>query len=295
MRILLTGASGFLGQTIKNILNDDVIISVGRDIADIKVDLVREVPSLPACDTVIHAAGKAHIVPKSDLEKKEFFDVNVTGTANLLKGIEQAGLPRNFVFISSVAVYGKQKGELIDENESLAATDIYGLSKIAAESLIQTWCKRNRVNCTILRLPLLAGPNPPGNLEAMIKGIKKGYYFNIDGGKAKKSIVLANDVAHIIPKAAELGGIYNLTDGCHPSFIELAQVIAKQLGKSNPLNIPLWIVKPMAKIGDFLGSKTPINTNKLTKLTSDLTFDDTKARQILGWNPTPVLSGFKIS
>ena len=61
------------------------------------------------------------------------------------------------------------------------------------------------------------------------------------------------------------------------------------------MNMPLWLVKTIAKFGDLLGSKAPLNTNKLKKITSDLTFDDSKAREAFGWNPTSVLEGFKIN
>ncbi|RYE11955.1 MAG: NAD-dependent epimerase/dehydratase family protein, partial [Rickettsiales bacterium] len=191
-------------------------------------------------------------------------------------------------------VYGKDTGTCIGENTSLLAKDPYGESKILAEKLIQNWCLKNSVICTILRLPLLAGSNPPGNLALMIKGIKLGYYCNIAGGKAQKSIVLAEDVAKIIPIVANIGGVYNLTDRYHPTFLELSELIAQQLGKSKPLNIPQWIANLMAKVGDLLSSKAPINSKKLSKITSDLTFDDSKAVAAFGWNPTPVLNGFKI-
>jgi nucleoside-diphosphate-sugar epimerase len=129
----------------------------------------------------------------------------------------------------------------------------------------------------------------------MIKGIQKGYYFNIGGGKAKKSMVLSDDIAKSIIKVAEIGGIYNLTDGYHPSFAELSNTISMQLGKGKPVNMPLWLARLIAKFGDLLVSKAPLNTNKLKKITSDLTFDDRKAREVFGWNPTPVLEGFTIN
>src|ERR1017187_1972730 len=234
MKILLTGASGFLGQTIKYVLTEHEIISLARKAADINVDLALDIPVLSIFDIIIHAAGKAHSIPKTETEKQEFFDVNVQGTNNLLKAIENSGVPKAFVFISTVAVYGKESGNLICEDEPLSAKDPYGLSKIAAEKLILEWCEKKNVICTILRLPLIAGHNPPGNLGAMIKGISNGYYFNIAGGKAKKSIVLAVDVAHAIPRIAEIGGVYNLTDGNHPSFIELSRLLANQLNKKQP-------------------------------------------------------------
>ena len=297
MNILITGASGFLGKhCLAQLLCEHKITTMSRKDSDILADITKEVPNLQSFNLTIHCAGKAHSVPKTAMEKQAFFDVNLTGTANLLKGLEQSEkLPESFVFISTVAVYGIESGEMITENHSLNAQDPYGLSKIQAEHLVQAWCAKNKVICSILRLPLLLGENPPGNLGAMIKGIKKGYYFDIAGGKAKKSMVLAEDVARIIPIAAEIGGIYNLTDGYHPSFFELSNLISNQLNKSSSINIPNWVAKPLGWIGDIVGNKFPINSNKLQKITSDLTFDDSLARQKLGWNPVPVLKGFKIS
>lgn len=296
MVALITGSSGFLGSEIAKSFPLGQIITLNKSNSTINIDLSKHIPKITAVDIVIHAAGKAHIVPKTENQAQDFYNINVVGTENLLKGLEQVSiLPRSFIFISSVSVYGLETGALIAEDSPLLASDPYGKSKIDAERLVWDWCKKNQVICTILRLPLIAGPNPPGNLKYMINGIKKGYYFNIAGGKARKSMVLAEDVAKIIPVAANIGGIYNLTDGYHPSFSELSQVIAKQLCRSNPLNIPMRMAVLMGKVGDLMGSKAPINTNKLKKIISDLTFDDSKAQQLLGWKPTPVLSGFKIT
>jgi nucleoside-diphosphate-sugar epimerase len=234
---------------------------------------------------VVHCAGKAHSIPKTDFEKKQFYDINVTGTINLLKGLKESGLPNQFVFISSVSVYGQEIGSCINENHSLDAKDSYGLSKIKAEKVILDWCEENKVICTILRLPLLIGKNPPGNLGAMIKAINKGYYFNIDGGKAKKSMVLARDVASFIDIVAPVGGIYNLTDGIHPNFSQLSLAISNKKSFSLPLNL----AKLMGKIGDIIGDKFPVTSLKIKKITSDLTFDDTKARELLNWKPEGVL------
>ena len=293
--ILLTGGSGFLGREIKKTLIRHNIITLGQNNAEIICDLANHIPDLIGdINTVIHAAGKAHSIPNTELAKQLFFDVNVRGTQNLLKALEKRSGLKAFVFISSVAVYGKVDGNLINENSPLTARDPYGLSKIQAEEIVQNWCATQKVTCVILRLPLVAGTNPPGNLNTMIKGIFKGYYFDIANGEARKSIVLAEDVAKIVPKATEVGGIYNLTDGYHPSFSELSELMAKQIGKRKPANIPHWLAYLMAKSGDLIGSRAPINSDKLRKITSDLTFDDSKARRLLGWDPTPVLDGFKI-
>ena len=287
---ILTGASGFLGRYIQKELKGE-IATIGRSRScTIHVDLSKQVPLFTTkSDLVVHSAGKAHSVPKTEVEKQAFFDVNVRGTENLLKGLETIGLPKYFVFISSVSVYGLESGLLINEEAPLLANDPYGQSKIAAEKLVSDWCTENNVVCTILRLPLLIGEKAPGNLGAMEKAIEKGFYLNIGGGKARKSMVNASDVAAFIPLVAPIGGIYNLTDGVHPDFLALSQTIANSKNKRKPLNIPLFLAKIMGLVGDLLGNKAPINTSKIKKITSDLTFDDSKARSIAKWSSSSVL------
>ncbi len=290
MKILLTGASGFLGNIIKTELEkDNIVYTLGRNNADFKFDLsIDNILFKDLFDVVIHCAG----ITKSE-SKYDFYNVNVVGTQRLLDGFSLNLLPAKLVFISSVSIYGILEDEnLTSESNS---NDLYAKSKLESEKIIQEWCNKRNVICTILRLPLVVGNNPPGNLGAMIKGIKNRYYFNIGGGMAKKSMVLADDVAKVIIDAAKIGGIYNLTDGYHPTFSELSAHISKQLGKNKPKNMPMWLACIIARFGDLIGSKAPLNTNKLKKITSDLTFDDSKAKEAFGWNPTPVLEGFKIN
>jgi nucleoside-diphosphate-sugar epimerase len=295
MNILLTGSNGFLGSYIYNYLQtNNRVITLSRKNAKYNLDLRLSVPLIyDTIDLVIHTAGKAHFLSKTKNDIQEYYLVNYTGTLNLLNGLEISCIPKYFVFISSVSVYGKDFGTDINENTILGAVDPYGISKIAAERLIIDWCKNHKVICTILRLPLIVGENPPGNLGAVIKSIQKGYYFNIGGGKTKKSMVLAEDIAKYILKAAEIGGIYNLTDGYHPSFFEISHLIASNLGKNEPDNLPFWLANFIAKFGDLIGHKSFFNTKKLKKITSELTFDDTKAQKAFGWNPIPIIEYYK--
>lgn len=292
-KLLFTGATGFFGKNVLPVLEElnYSITTLGNSTTEIVCDISKEIPELSHdFHVIVHAAGKAHTVPKSDSEKQEFYDVNIKGTQNLLKGLDMASnLPKQFVFISSVSVYGSDYGINISEDYPLLAKDPYGHSKILAEELVQNWCDKNQIICTILRLPLLVGKKPPGNLGAMIKALDKGYYFNIDSGKAKKSMVLAKDVASFIPIAAQFGGIYNLTDGDHPSFSELSFAISKK----KSFSLPLFLAKFIGKVGDILGDKAPINSLKLKKITSDLTFDDSKARELLNWSPETILDYLK--
>lgn len=294
---LLTGSNGFLGKYIHNTLKNYYVVStLSRNTGDYQIYLEQQVPIFfEKFDFVVHAAGKAHSIPKTEFEKQEFYRTNIIGTQNLLEGLNKTSIPKYFVFISTVSVYGQEVGCNIDENNDLAAVDPYGLSKIAAEQLVSDWCNSNGVVCTILRLPLVVGSNPPGNLGALIKGLQKGYYFNIAGGKARKSMVLAEDIANAIINVAEIGGIYNLTDGYHPSFLEISNYISLQLGKKKPMNIPLWLAKIIAIFGNLFGNNAPLNSYKLNKIISDLTFDDNKARKSFGWNPTSVLNGLNFN
>lgn len=295
MKLLITGASGFIGkEIISKLCGKMEIITLGRKTnADLGCNLSTDIPVIPFVDIVIHAAGKAHTVPGNLIEKEDFFKVNVEGTQNLLKGLENNKTLKKFIFLSSVSVYGLTAGTLINEQAPLLATDSYGQSKIAAEQLIVNWCTAKNIDYYILRLPLVAGKNAPGNLGAMIKGITTGKYFSIGKARAKKSIVLASDIAALMVSISGKSGIYNLTDGYHPSFGELEIYIAQFFKKKIPFTISNNFAQALAFAGDFLGRRAPINSSKLKKITSTLTFDDSKARHLLQWKPTSVLKGWE--
>ncbi len=298
MKILLfTGASGFLGNNILPLLRKQYDVdTVGlTDLDDIKINMAKEVPRLNrSYDVVLHAAGKAHTVPRTKEEEQVFYDVNYIGTIHLCDALEKVGAPKSMVFISTVAVYGCERGELIDETHPLNGTSPYADSKIQAEKYLTKWCKERGVNLTILRPSLLAGRNAPGNLGSMVEGIRKGYYMNIAGGKVKKSVLLAEDIARLLPLVEDKSGVFNVCDSYQPSFGELSVSVAKQLGKRKPLNVPYWVAWCLAKTGDLLGPKSPFNSYKLQKMTESLTFSNEKAVRELGWTPVDVLTHYKI-
>lgn len=294
MNILITGSTGFLGDIIfSKLLSDKFkVIKLYEKEKISRVDITKpfDIKTELSINAVIHCAGKAHIIPRTKEENESFFQVNYQGTVNLCNAIDRLTIkPNAFIFISTVSVYGLDHGVNISEDTPLNGSTPYAKSKIQAEVYLQDWAKQNNIRLSILRIPLVAGPNPPGNLGAMINGIKSGRYLSIGKANARKSIVWAEDIAQIIPKLVEVGGIYNLTDGYHPSFGELENNISKALNKRQPLSITPFTAKILAKTGDLVGSKAPISTDKLNKITSTLTFDDSRARKLLGWNPTKVL------
>lgn len=293
--LLFTGGTGFLGKNVMPLLQEQYdVTTCGITPEDmIKANLAQDVPTLDKhYDIVLHACGKAHSVPKTEAEKQVFFDVNYQGTVNLCSALEKVGVPSALIFISTVAVYGCESGELISEDHPLNGETPYAKSKIMAEEYLTKWCSEHGVVLGILRPSLLAGKNAPGNLGAMVNGVRKGFYMNIAGGKVTKSVLMAEDIARILPLIAEKGGVYNVCDTRQPSFGELSISVARQLGKRKPISIPYWMAWCMAKVGDLLGSKAPINSYKLSKMTESLTFSNEKARRELGWEPLDVLENY---
>ncbi len=295
--LLFTGASGFLGNNIRSILNEryDVTTLGHLPIDDITINLATNIPILSKrYDIVLHAAGKAHVVPQTPEEEKLFYNINYEGTKNLCRALDKIGSPKSLIFISTVAVYGCESGDLITEEQPLDGTTPYAKSKIMAEQYLSEWCNKSGVVLTILRPSLLAGKNPPGNLGDMVKGIEKGFYVNIAGGKVCKSILMADDIANLIELAKNKGGVYNVCDTEQPTFGDLSISIARQLGKRKPISIPYWIAKSLALMGDLLGRRAPINSLRLKKITQSLTFSNEKAVRELHWTPLNVIDYFKI-
>lgn len=262
-KVLFTGAYGFLGNNIIPILKENYEIdTLGLSSENkIKIDLSKEKPELiESYDIVLHAGSKVYMNDDIPKERQSFFDTNYLGTINLCKALEKY-TPKAFVFISSVAVYGEEESENITEDYPRKGKTPYAKSKILAEDFLIEWCNKHNVVLTILRPALIVGHNAKGNLGSMLNLIRKGFYFNIGNKEVRKSVVMAEDIAILIPKVANKGGIYNVCDSYHPSFHELSACICKLLGKQKPKTIPYWLAKLIGKAGDIMGKK---NTCKFT-------------------------------
>lgn len=296
-KLLYTGGTGFLGYNTKPILDQQYeVTTIGiTDRDEIKANFAKEVPVLPCrYDIVLHAAGKAHVYPKTPEEVQSFYDINYQGTVNLCAALEKVGVPKAFVFISTSGVYGIDNGNYVTEDYPLAGEEPYQKSKIMAEQYLTEWCDKHGVTLGILRPSLMAGKNAPGNLGAMVNGIKTGKYLSINHGKARKSLLMAEDIAHLVPLVAVKGGVYNVCDDDQPSFGQLEELIAKQLGKRNPISIPYWIAKCIALFGDVVGGWFPLNSKRLEKIVKSDTISNEKAKKELGWEPMSVLDNYKI-
>jgi nucleoside-diphosphate-sugar epimerase len=286
MKIALTGHTGFLGSYLKRVLLDRgvEVVGLGRgadsdwhfDLGSGVNDFPRKEEGTEEIDLVIHAAGLAHRVPKTEAEKQQFFDINVEGTRRLLCALKDSGhVPKRFVFISTIAVYGEPmdadvcvppypgEGDL----EQLDLTP-YGLSKWKAEQLVREWCQQECVEAFIWRLPLIVGENAPGNLGAMEKAIRKGYYFRIGNSYARMRYYveiedLGVEVLFLIEATSADQGTFNVISG-EKSYGVFEDEIASKYGKK-VRSLPLWLVRLAAKVGDVVPG-FPLNSYRLKKL-----------------------------
>lgn len=285
LSVLFTGASGFLGSQIRPLLEANYYVdTLGRGNSDsIQCDLSTQIPFFESkFDIVLHTAGKAHCEPKSENDRQSFFATNVEGTKHLCQGIENA-LPTLFIFVSSVAVYGLQEGSDITEETPLLGISAYAQSKIQAEAFLTDWCQEHHVTLAILRPSLLAGRNPVGNLGVMVRGIRSGLYASVHHGMARRSILMAEDIARLVPLIVQYGGgVFNVCDTEAPSFRELERLISNQLHVRMPLSIPDWLAKLV------------LSPQRYAKMSQSLTFSNQKARDVLHWEPLPIREHFII-
>lgn len=299
MRCLITGGTGFIGRAAVSHMRalgwDVDVISTTAGPGVLPANLADGPPPLPhrRYHAVFHIAGRAHVVSRTRADEKLFFSINTEGTKNLLAALErQEDLPDAFVLVSTVAVYGRVGGELLNEDTPREATDAYGLSKRRSEDAVLEWGESNRIRVGVVRLPLVTGAGAPGNLRAMIGAMRRRRYAGIGDGAARRSVVDVGDVVRALEKVAAAGGIYHLTDGYHPSFSEIEAAIAHALDRPLPHRIPVTVAKLAAVAGDVIertGVRPPLTTRTLEKMTTTLTFDDSRARKCLGWAPTPAL------
>ncbi len=295
-KYLISGATGFLGKFIIDELASESYDTIGRSNSNtINFDFERSKNPLSISgkyDYLIIASGHAHVFGSHNTECLKHHNVNFVGTRLLVNSVDLKTL-KGVVYISSVAVYGENMRIQFSEEDELRGETPYAKSKIAAEEYLMDWSEQKNVPVLILRAPLIAGKYPPGNLGAMIEAIQKKRYFSVNRGRARRSMVLADDLAKYVVRNCGKHGVYNLSDGYHPSYRELERLISHQLNVSPPKEIPVFLVKLVAKLGDIF-PLLPINSLRLKKLMNDLILDDSKARRETDWQPRAVIKNFVI-
>ena len=285
--ILLTGHTGFLGSVIhKELKKSFHVLTLGRDVScDYTIDFSEWDGSLElkcSIDAIVHVAGLAHNKVKS---KDEIFAVNSASVQHLLTLAIKNEI-KTFTFISSTAVYGKTYGINIPENSSLKGNSNFAISKIEAEKIIESFKFESKL---ILRLPLVIGPNPPGNLGKLLNSVASGSHVYLAGNQAQKSVVFASDVANFIShwllQKQKISGTMNLCNQSAPTFNWVENAIAESGGFGYRLRIP---VKFLWKTVYWMKAKLHIAVPLVGKLFYPLTFSDQLAREKFGYISKPL-------
>lgn len=295
MKILVTGASGFVGvPTCRRLLADghQLVAAVRRDdsflplgvrscrVAPLAPDTDWQ-PALAGVECVVHLAARAHVMDDCSPDPvAEFRRINRDGTVRLAEQAAQAGVKR-FVFVSSIKVNGEftHPDRPFRGDDPAVATDAYGSSKAEAEAALAEIAGRTGMSAAVLRPPLVHGPGVKGNLAALLKALRAGVPLPLGRIVNRRSLIgadnLADAIAFLVNHSAQ--GCFLVCDGEDISTPDLIRRIAAAMHRSPCLlPIPSWLLRLAAAA---LGKGSAYN-----RLAGSLVVDDTPLRQ-LGWRP----------
>ena len=297
MKVLVTGATGFIGHALVSYLssrrNIEVCASVRNsfDGFPLSVSVVQsgdidgntnwEV-ALADVDVVIHTAARAHVLNDDVADPiSEFRSVNVAGTLNLAHQALRAGVTR-FVFISSIGVMGIQSSRPFSEMDNTAPVEPYAVSKLEAEQGLREIADKTALEVVIVRPPLVYGPDAPGNFGRLIRFVYKGFPLPLGAIVNRRSFVALDNLVDFLftclehPAAAN--ETFHVADGTDISTPELLRKMGDALGKPVRLiPLPSWLLTLLASI---LGKRAEIE-----RLCGSLQVDAAKAHTMLGWEP----------
>jgi nucleoside-diphosphate-sugar epimerase len=300
MHLLVTGATGFVGNALVSTLASDqehvVRACVRRTDAVLPTNVEAvTIPDLTAqtdwrialenMDAVVHAAARVHVMDETSEDPlAEFRRVNVAGTLNLARQAAEAGV-RRFVFISSIKVNGEgtSPGHPYAADDVPQPQDPYGVSKHEAEQGLLSLAKETGMEVVIIRPVLVYGPGVKANFQSMMRWLDKGVPLPLGGIKGnRRSMVALDNLADLIvtclqhPAAANQ--VFLVSDGDDVSTTELLQRTAKALQKpTRLLPVPTWMLSAAARL---LGKK-----NVAQRLCGSLQVDIGKTSSLLGWSP----------
>lgn len=280
MAILITGGSGFIGSKLVKVLEKkhlEIRLLSRKSITGKKVyicDFLKDKIPFDAfnnIDTVFHLAGCAHDI--NGIKQNEIYTkLNTETTLELAKIADKKGV-KNFIFISSVKAKNPQ--------------DIYGISKLNAERGLLEMAKYSNMKISIIRPALVYGPNVKGNLETMIKGIKKGWFPPLPNTFNKRSMIHIDDlIAAIIfiknSKNSD-GVLFTATDGISYSSSDIYDILSVAVGKKvRLLRVPIIFFNLIS----FIHPSLKFKVNKL--LGDD--FYSSERLEKLGFKPAKSLA-----
>ena len=273
--VMITGASGFIGSNFIKRYEDDYNI--------IPVDLLNIKPedlNFDGIDTVLHLAALVHQMKGAPREK--YFEINTELTRRMAENAKKNGV-KHFVFYSTVKVYGYD-GDLynhdfiLNEDSSCKpSNDPYGESKLEAENILRQMEDEN-FKIAVIRPPMVYGKGVKGNMQTLIKAVKKLPLLPFNYTKNKRNFVNIDNLLYltklVIDKKVE--GIFLPLDENSLSLKEMIDGIEKGLGVAR-IKIPL--------IQPFFWMLTKLKPHIMVRLYGSLQFDNRKTRERLEYTP----------
>lgn len=293
MPVLITGASGFLGQALCQRLRADkcLLTALARHAPTamserwIQVQRYEDAVGLLAGQLcVVHLAARVHVMQDSEADPlREFRKANVDLTLKLARQAAQAGV-RRFVYISSVKVNGEETASdqpfLADDEPK--PQDPYGVSKMEAEQVLRALAIQTGMEVVIIRPPLIYGPGVRANFEALIRVVARGVPLPLAAIHNKRSLVALDNLVDLIavcishPNAANQ--IFMVSDGDDLSTPGLIRRMSNAMARPARLfYVPVWLL--------LLGAKLVGKSSAAQRLCGNLQVDISKTQKMLRWKP----------
>jgi nucleoside-diphosphate-sugar epimerase len=299
LKMMVTGASGFVGRALVSALVEDGIyvncpvrpsaqvLLDGVDFHEINgIDAFTDWDeSLRSCSVVVHLAARVHVMKESSQNPLEAFrTVNVEGTKNLARQAALCGVKR-FIYLSSVKSCAETSviGSPLTCDSEMHPMDAYGVSKMEAEIALSEISKETGMEIVIIRSPLVYGPGVKANFASLIRFIRLGIPLPLGGlsNNRRSFIGVDNLVSFIkvcINHPAAAGQTFVVSDGDDMSTKVLVQRLSKAMGRS----VRLFNVTPMYLkfILTLMGKRSFFD-----RLNGTLQVDISRNLALLGWSP----------
>lgn len=295
MNLLLTGATGFLGNELiqamrsKNGLN---VTAATRAYSELAVPQVvinggfhldaDWASALEGQHVVVHAAARAHITNERSVDPlSEFRLVNVDGTLALARQAAERGVER-FVFISSIGVNGNFNARPFTANDEPHPVEPYAISKWEAEKGLWDIQQQTGMEVVIIRPPLVYGARAPGNFASLVKWVDQGVPLPLGAIRNKRSFIgvhnLVDLIIHCTDHPAAANQVFLAGDGEDLSTTEMLRQVARAMDKpSRLIPVPMVLLQFFATL---LGRKAMAQ-----RLLGSLQVDIVKTRDLLNWKP----------